>query len=220
MPDNLESLLAEQVAYYRARAHEYDASGAVDDQSRAELLDALAAFAPRGRILELACGTGQWTTELARRASSLTAVDASPEMIELNRARVGRENVHYVEADLFAWSTRERHDVVFFSAWLSHIPEQLFARFWALVADCLDCNGRVFFIDELPAVAAEEAWVAESSFSAVERPLSTGERYRAVKVLHEPAELRRRLSELGWDSEIHTVGWRFFYATAQRTPSP
>ena len=53
--------------------------------------------------------------------------------------------------------------------------------------------------------------------SWIERPLSTGERYRAVKVLHEPSELRRRLSALGWQAEIHTVGWRFFYATAERT---
>jgi SAM-dependent methyltransferase len=104
VPDNLDSLLAEQVTYYRARAHEYDATDGVDDESRAQLLDALAAFAPRGRILELACGTGQWTAELARHASSLTAVDASPEMIALNRARVAQENVRYVEADLFAWS--------------------------------------------------------------------------------------------------------------------
>jgi demethylmenaquinone methyltransferase/2-methoxy-6-polyprenyl-1,4-benzoquinol methylase len=135
VPDDLDSLLAEQVSSYRARAHEYDATDGVDDESRAQLLNALAAFAPRGRILELACGTGQWTAELARHASSLTAVDASPEMIALNRARVAQENVRYVEADLFAWSARERYDVVFFSAWLSHVPQQRLAGFWALIHD-------------------------------------------------------------------------------------
>jgi demethylmenaquinone methyltransferase/2-methoxy-6-polyprenyl-1,4-benzoquinol methylase len=219
VPDDLDSLLAEQVSYYRARAHEYDATDGVDDESRAQLRNALAAFAPRGRILELACGTGQWTAELARHASSLTAVDASPEMIALNRARVAQENVRYVEADLFAWSARERYDVVFFSAWLSHVPQQRFAGFWALVDDCLDAAGRVFFIDERPAVASHEDWVADTTIPTVERPLTTGQRYRAIKVLHEPSELRRRLSALGWRTEIHTVGWRFFYATAERRPT-
>jgi hypothetical protein len=57
--DELDELLAEQVAYYRARAAEYDATAAVDDASRATLLEALEAFAPQGRVLELACGTGQ-----------------------------------------------------------------------------------------------------------------------------------------------------------------
>jgi SAM-dependent methyltransferase len=217
--DELDSLLAEQVAYYRARAHEYDATHALDAASRATLLDALRAFAPRGRVLELACGTGQWTAELAKHASLLTAVDASPEMIALNRARVRQDNVHYVEADLFAWSAAERYDVVFFSTWLSHVPPQRFEGFWALVADCLKENGRVFFIDELPAVAAHERWVADAIAPVVERPLTTGARYRAIKVLHDPAELGDRLSGLGWQADIHTVSWRLFYATGERTPS-
>jgi demethylmenaquinone methyltransferase/2-methoxy-6-polyprenyl-1,4-benzoquinol methylase len=219
VPDELDSLLAEQVAYYRARAREYDATHALDAASRATLLDALRAFAPRGRVLELACGTGQWTAELARHASLLTAVDASPEMIALNRARVQRDNVHYVEADLFAWSAPERYDVVFFAVWLSHVPPQRFEGFWALVADCLKEHGRVFCIDELPAVAGHERWIADAIAPVVERPLTTGARYRAIKVLHDPVELQRRLSGLGWLADIRKVSRRLFYATVERAPA-
>ena len=214
--DELASVLAEQIAYYRARADEYDATHALDSASRAQLLNALSECAPRGRILELACGSGQWTAELAKHASLLTAVDASPEMIELNRARVAQDKVHYVQADLFAWSPTERYDVVFFSTWLSHVPPQRFEGFWVLVADCLKENGRVFFIDELPAVAVHERWIADAIVPVVERSLTTGARYRAIKVLHDPAELGARLSQLGWQADIRTVGWRFFYATAER----
>jgi demethylmenaquinone methyltransferase/2-methoxy-6-polyprenyl-1,4-benzoquinol methylase len=210
--DELEELLNEQMAYYRARAAEYDATTAVDDASRVALLDALEEFAPWGQVLELACGTGQWTAELARHASRVTAVDASPEMIAVNRARVAKSSVHYVEADLFSWSPTERYDVVFFSAWLSHVPPQRFEDFWALVAGCLNQRGRVFFIDELPAVAAHERLITTGPAPAVERPLRTGARYRAVKVLHEPGELGRQLADLGWQVTIRAVGWRFFYA--------
>jgi SAM-dependent methyltransferase len=217
--DELDSLLAEQVAYYRARAHEYDATHAFDAASRARLLDALRAFAPRGRVLELACGTGQWTAELAKYASLLTAVDASPEMIAINRARVPQDNVRYVEADLFAWSPPERSDVVFFSVWLSHVPPQRFEGFWALVADCLNENGRVFLIDELPAAAAHERWIPDAIAPVVERPLTTGASYRAIKVLHDPVELGARLSGLGWLADIRTVSRRFFYATVKRKPT-
>jgi hypothetical protein len=48
MTDELDALLAEQVAYYRARASEYDATTPVDGCSRNELLDALNAFGPSG----------------------------------------------------------------------------------------------------------------------------------------------------------------------------
>jgi len=217
--DELDSLLAEQIAYYRARACEYDATHAFDAASRASLIDALRAFAPQGRVLELACGTGQWTAALAMHASQLTAVDASPEMIALNRARVPHDNVRYVEADLFAWSAPERYDVVFFSVWLSHVPPQRFEGFWALVADCLKENGRVFLIDELPAAAAHERWIADAIAPAVERPLTTGACYRAIKVLHDPAELGARLSGLGWRADIRTVSARLFYAIVERKPT-
>jgi len=150
--DELDALVAEQTAYYRARAGEYDNTSAFDPSSRAELVAALEAFAPRGRVLELACGTGEWTVELVKHASQLTALDASPEMLALNQERVGRADVRYLQADLFAWTPPERYDVVFFSAWLSHVPPQSFEDFWALVAACVTDDGRVFLIDDLPAV--------------------------------------------------------------------
>jgi SAM-dependent methyltransferase len=219
--DQLDALLTSQIDYYRARAGEYDSTSPLTDDagSRAELAAALEAFAPRGRVLELACGTGEWTAELAKHASQLTAVDASSEMLALNRERVGRPDVHYLHADLFTWTPPANYDVVFFSAWLSHVPPQRFEGFWALVGSCLSDDGRVFVIDELPAAGADERPIDDASAAAVERSLTTGARYRIVKVFHEPAVLRGRLLELGWNVEVRTVGWRFFYAVANR-PQP
>jgi len=217
MGDELDALLAEQVAYYRARAGEYDATSPLpgDDKSRAKLLDALQSFAPRGRVLELACGTGQWTTALAERASELTAVDASPEMLAIASTRVRNDRVRFVQSDIFAWRPDQRYDVVFFSAWLSHVPPQRFDRFWTLVADSLTETGRVFLIDERPAAAADEEVISDAAAPAVARPLSDGTRHRTVKVFYEPDELRDRLANLGWAVSAHPVGSRFFYATCR-----
>jgi SAM-dependent methyltransferase len=180
----LEGLLAEQIAYYRTRADEYDATYPLDVQAdadgRAQLLTALEEFAPYGRVLELACGTGQWTVELARHATTVTAVDAAPEALAICRRRVSAAAVHLVEADLFSWRPRERYDVVFFSAWLSHVPPQRFDDFWALVADCLTPGGRVFVIDELPAAAVVERPVPGQPAPAVRREVATGPAFRAV----------------------------------------
>lgn len=108
---------------------------------------------------------------------------------------------------------------MFFSAWLSHVPPRRFDSFWALVAECLDETGRVFFIDELPAALAHEQVIPDALAPAVERPLRSGARYRIVKVLYDPAELRRRMAAAGWKISVHPVGWRFFYATGSRAAS-
>jgi SAM-dependent methyltransferase len=216
----LDDLLAEQIAYYRSRAGEYDARYPLDIHAdaaaRAELLTTLEGHAPFGRTLELACGTGQWTAELVRHASTVTAVDAAPEALAICRRRVGATQVHLVEADLFTWRPQERYDFVFFSAWLSHVPPQRFDAFWALVADCVEPGGRVFVIDELPAVAAVERRAVDQPAPAVHREVSGGRAFRAVKVLYTPDELQVRLDALGWTADIRTVGWRFFSASLRR----
>ena len=92
---------------------------------------ALRAFAPRGRVLELAAGTGQWTGLLADYADELVVTDASPEMLELNRAKVGeRRSVGYRVADAFALEADAAFDVVFFGFFLSHVPPEPLRAFW------------------------------------------------------------------------------------------
>lgn len=225
MADELDALLAEQVAYYRARAGEYDETtrpSSAGSAERAELIAALRAFAPRGSVLEFAPGTGQLTAELVRTAEHVTAVDSSPEMLAIAAERVRGHEVDLVVADLFSWRPPQRYDVVFFSAWLSHVPPQRFDAFWALVADCLAPGGRVFMIDETPVGEAGETRVADAIAPTVDRPLSTGERFRAVKVFYEPAALVARLARLGWEADATATanGGRFFTLTARRTDSP
>jgi ubiquinone/menaquinone biosynthesis C-methylase UbiE len=85
-------LLDEQIDYYRRRAAEYDLTSSPPGDPHATHADrtreAIRAFEPTGRILELACGTGQWTGLLAQFADELLALDASPEMLELNHGAV------------------------------------------------------------------------------------------------------------------------------------
>ena len=57
----------------------------------AALFTGLAALAPvDGRVLEIGPGTGQATTELAERATDLTALDLGAELIAVLRERLPR----------------------------------------------------------------------------------------------------------------------------------
>ncbi len=203
--DTADDLLAEQAAYYRAAADEY----AVDVAAGRELAAALERFAPAGDILELACGPGVWTEQLLRTADRVTAVDASAEMLARARGRVGAARVRFVQADLFTWEVEGRYDVVFFGFWLSHVPLDRFDRFWAMVREALKPGGRVFFVDDNARTPEELVYGEESS--VVERRLSDGTAYRAVKVPHQPADLQARLNRLGWDITVVTSGGPFYW---------
>jgi len=206
--DATDPLLEEQVAYYRAVAREYE-SHAIPGAGTDELIAAFDAFRPTGDVLELACGPGMWTERLLPHATSVTAVDASPEMIARAKARVADERVRFVHADLFTWRPDRRYDVVFFGFWLSHVPLDRFDAFWSLVADCLETEGRVFFVDD--AHRAPEELIEGASSSTVQRRLNDGTAFRAVKVPHEPVELERRLDRLGFSIRVTSTGGPFYW---------
>ena len=120
-------MLADQVDYYRRRAGEYDVTAYGDVAvARSRIARLVADMRPAGRVLELACGTGLWTEALAGWADTVTAIDAAPEMVEIARERVRPTNVSFEVADVFSWDPATRFDVIFFSAWLSHVPMSRF----------------------------------------------------------------------------------------------
>ncbi len=109
--------LDRQIAYYWALAGEYDEwclrKAAVRSRFGAEgTLDArfrrvgrrAAADGAHGDVLEFACGTGLWMRHLAGICRHVVALDSSLEVIEINRGRVGRDNVEFRLADLFVWA--------------------------------------------------------------------------------------------------------------------
>jgi demethylmenaquinone methyltransferase/2-methoxy-6-polyprenyl-1,4-benzoquinol methylase len=209
------SVLAEQLAYYRAAAAEYayhdgDDFG-IDLAGLDELLTAIDAFRPTGEVLELACGTGVWTQHLARFATTVTAIDGAPEMLALAQARDGNEAVRFIEADVFAWRADRRYDAVFFGFWLSHVPEEHFDSFWSLVDTCLRPGGRVFFCDDNYRADAE--LIEGHSSSVVRRRIGDGTPFRIIKVPFEPEELEGRLRESGWAISVFPTVGPFYWGT-------
>src|SRR5690349_15377221 len=109
-----DNVLQDQIAYYRARAGEYDEwfyrVGRYDwgaernAQWFAEVetvVKALRAIGHIGTALELAAGTGNFTKELAGIAEHVVALDASPEVLEINRDKANSANIEFRQADLF-----------------------------------------------------------------------------------------------------------------------
>lgn len=229
----LEGLLDEQLAYYRARAREYDdwflRRGAWDrgpdanrrwreqlEVVRAALTRRLEGLPEDARILELACGTGLWTERLAARAG-VDALDAAPEVIAVCQERLERaglaSRVRWQQANLFDWRPSRRYALVFFGFWLSHVPDARFEAFWRLVDGCLEPGGRFFFVDNLRGRARP---ASEESGERARRRLSDGREFEIVKVFHEPEPLARRLSAMGYPATVRGTEEFFLYGWGGR----
>ncbi|HEX6966523.1 MAG TPA: class I SAM-dependent methyltransferase [Gemmatimonadaceae bacterium] len=225
-----DPILEQQIAYYRARASEYDEwflrQGRYDRGAEwnsqwlrevQEVRGHLDRFRPVGRVLELACGTGWWTEQLLRCAEHVTAVDASAEVLALNRARVGAERVRFVQADLFRWRPDERYDAVFFSFWLSHVPPDRFESFWQLVRSALVPAGRVFFIDSLrtETSTATDHRLPDTHDVIALRRLNDEREFRIYKIFYHPDALADRLRALGWHATVTTTANYFLVGSGQ-----
>ena len=212
----MNDLLREQKRYYAERAPEYDdwwyRRGRYElepdalarwQADIAEADAALEGFAPRGRVLELAAGTGIWTRKLVGLAERVVAVDANAETLALNTT-----DAELIRADVFEWRASEGFDLVFFSFWLSHVPEEWFDEFWGLVRAALAPGGRVFLVDS---GAGDTAHTGTDQADWEEtRSLADGRTFRIVKRRWAPDELARRVRPLGFELELRETAHGHF----------
>lgn len=227
MTDRDRTALRGQQEYYNQRAGEYDQwwlrQGRYDRgpepnaRWRAEqevLFAALDDFGPRGRVLELAGGTGIWSEKLLARAEELTVVDGSAEMIAINAARLGPGRARYIQADLFQWRPDRRYDTIFFGFWLSHVPPERFEGFWHAVGSALAPEGRVFFVDSCkdPTSTAVDHRI-ELRDDRVTRRLNDGREFQVYKLYYDPRSLEARLSGLGWSFDVARTDTYFLYGS-------
>jgi cytochrome P450/2-polyprenyl-3-methyl-5-hydroxy-6-metoxy-1,4-benzoquinol methylase len=217
--DEAARLVEAQKKYYDLRAPDYmdlakpsDRPGRSflrDDEARA-MIDELC---PEGAVLELACGPGAFTRHLVRHAESVTAVDASPRMLERNEREVADSGVRYIEADVLSWTPDRTYDVVFFANWLSHVPDSVFPSFFSMVGAALRSECRMAFIDEDDRHPELDDTVTIGDVPAARRTLADGRQFDIVKVFRNPEELEAQLRDLGWDVHVRRVSEAYLFGS-------
>ena len=173
----------------------------------------LLTLGPVRHILELAPGTGDWTKELVRIGRAVTAVDVSPEMIEINRQRVANPRVEYVQADVFDWTPQQQYDLVFFAFWLSHVPPGLVDMFLMKVRGAVRPGGHLFVIDQCDDLPGYALSKKEGIFE--ERTLSDGRTFTIVKIFYHPGLLAEKVKQLGFEVAAERVD-TIFYLSGER----
>lgn len=192
-----DAILDEQLAYYRARAPEYDdwfeRRGKFDRGAEATALwhdEAalvrrwLAALELEGKdVLELAPGTGIWTEVLVALGASVTAVDGAPEMLEQLRRRIPEGRIATFQADLFSWRAPRRFDAVVSCFFMSHVPDERFERFVELLAASTRPGGLVFLLDSArnELSTANDHRLPSDDAQTMTRRLADGREFTIVK---------------------------------------
>jgi len=148
-----EDLVEEMRAYYEARAPWHDEyMGYTDNESMEELLrpivDAVGELLSGCDVLEIACGTGNWTQVLARRCPRVVAVDACRDPLAIARGKdypAGR--VEVLGADAYSLQGVASDFTGAFAAdWLSHVPRGRLGEFLRTLHDHLRDGAPVVFV--------------------------------------------------------------------------
>ncbi len=99
-------------------------------------------------VLDVGCGTGEFSRLLANRADQVIAIDLSPNMIEVAKERSSQfSNIDFQVADVLKWQfPAEKFDAIVAIATLHHLPvESLLPNLKA----ALKPSGRLVILDLL-----------------------------------------------------------------------
>lgn len=99
-----------------------------------------------GKILEIGCGTGKNTSWLAGSATHVTAVDFSPEMLQVARQKATSENIDFKQADIAQPWNFAKVNLITCSLVLEHIEN--IGHIFKQAAGALEAGGQ-FYICEL-----------------------------------------------------------------------
>lgn len=100
---------------------------------------------PGERVLDLGCGTGHLTADIAERGATAVGIDQSDEMVE--QARTAYPDLSFRRADARAFAVEDRFDAAFSNAALHWVPEADHEAVVGNVADALRPGGR--FVAEM-----------------------------------------------------------------------
>ncbi len=223
---------AQLVAYYEARAAEYDDwylrrgrydRGTIDNMAWSAELDGATTWLDRlpwrGTIVELAAGTGWWSPLLVARGD-VWLYDAAEAPLDRARQRLV---AHRLRAHLHirdAWAEPDERaapaDGLFTGFWLSHVDRDRLPGFLGLVHRWLKPGGLYAFVDSRPDPASGAIDHSVPSGDRSVRRLADGRTYTIPKVYYEPTELAEALSDAGFsEPRVSTTG-RFFLLGSAR----
>ena len=197
--------------YYARRASEYDRIYALPERQNNlnELRDRVAAFFADRSVLEIACGTGYWTRVIARRASSILAIDCNSEVLDIAAGNdYGDCQVEFRLTDAYSLADVPRgFGAGFAGFWWSHVPLRRLGSFLAVFHSRLRTDAKVLFVDNNYVEGNSTPISGRDADGDTHqiRTLSDGSQYEVIKNFPQDQDLHRELSLFSSHIEVHRV---------------
>lgn len=205
--------------YYAARAAEYDLGLHHRPEREPEVTILREAIAPLVReksVLDVACGTGQWTKYLGEFATRVVGVDASPEVLKIAAAHSSSSSVRFILAD--AYSLPESlgvFEAAFVGFWISHVPRSRVGQFLESLSQRLLPSAVVILVDNALSHCIDSPIIhrdAEGN-GYQSRTLLDGSVHRVLKNFPTEVELLEASDSVGRNASFRQLEhfWLFTY---------
>jgi ubiquinone/menaquinone biosynthesis C-methylase UbiE len=209
--------------YYASRAPEYDRVYLKPERQAdlAEIRRWLPTLFAGKSLLEIACGTGYWTQYIAPVASTVLAIDASPETLQIARTRVQPDQAEFVTGDAYHLpAAAHGFQSAFAGFWFSHIPKDRIREFLTHLHQALVPGAKVVFLDnrfvEGSSTPISERDELGNTYQT--RLLDDGSRHQVLKNFPSQSELRHAIEGIGVNYRLHE--WPYFWAIEYAVAAP
>ncbi len=194
--------------YYRYWAPEYDEVYTRPERQTDMMVvrDRLTDLFAGKHVLEVAAGTGWWTSVLADAAASVTATDVNQATLEVAKVRrAWPPSVDFAVADAFQLQTIPGDfNAAFAGFFWSHIPLTKIDTFLEGLMRRLLPGSLVVFVDNrlVPGSVHPVARQDEQGNTYQQRQMADGSSWDVLKNFPEPGEVRTRLNRFGQSVEF------------------
>jgi len=208
------------VDYYSGRARNYDEIYEIPEvQDDLDDVERLVRDRFRGHdVLEIASGTGYWTTTFADVADSVVGVDASAETLAVAREKDLSGDAHLVRGDAYRLPFGESFTAGFAGFWWSHVPLGRRTEFVEAFHDALEAGAPVLVFDN-NVVEGEVTpdYSDDAGNTHQTRELADGSRHEVLKNFPSETELREVLAPHATEVEYRDFGyfWCVTYRVAK-----
>lgn len=206
-------------SYYHERANEYERVYAKPERQTdiGRSIDLIQDLFRDKEVLEIACGTGFWTSYISDVARSLLAIDVNKSVIDIAlKKNFSNPAVKFEITDFYDFRAAKKYESLFGGFIWSHIPKQDLNHFYKTVNNLASKDGRIVLMDNfyvegsnLPITRTDGQG---NTFQT--RSLSDGSIHEVLKNFATEAYFRETLSGLGTD--IGFTSLKYFWIASYR----